>query len=259
MQALAEELSAYGTVTLPDLPGFGGMDPFYKIGQTPTLDAMADYMAAFVKLRYNRKRLTIVAMSYGFLVATRMLQRCPELAKKVDVVTSVVGFAHKNDFKFKKSSYNIMLYGSRFFSLKFPAWFAKTFLLRAPLIKATYMLVANRHAKMKDADKAERKKRIAFEVILWKCNDLRTYMRTTVTMLTVDLCSKQVEVPLYHVAVDKDQYFDNYRVEQHLRVIYDDFHLIKTNLDAHMPTVVATPEEVAPFIPPKLRKVLQKA
>src|SRR5260370_9518477 len=68
---LAQVLNRYGSVAMPDLPGFGGMDSLYKIGQKPTVDAMADYLAAFVKMRYKRRRVTIVGMSYGLVVATR--------------------------------------------------------------------------------------------------------------------------------------------------------------------------------------------
>src|SRR5688572_14224669 len=52
---LLEVFNRYTAVTMPDLPGFGGMDSFYKVGQEPTLDAMADYLAAFMKWRYKRK------------------------------------------------------------------------------------------------------------------------------------------------------------------------------------------------------------
>ena len=86
---------------MPDLPGFGGMDSFNSIGRTPTIDEYADYLAAFVKMRYRRKKVTIIGISFGFVVATRMLQRYPELASKVDIVVSIVGFMHKTDFLFK--------------------------------------------------------------------------------------------------------------------------------------------------------------
>ncbi|HVX58738.1 MAG TPA: hypothetical protein VG964_03315, partial [Candidatus Saccharimonadales bacterium] len=45
---LAQELNKMGALTMPDLPGLGGMTSLYKIGQTPDIDAMADYLAAFV-------------------------------------------------------------------------------------------------------------------------------------------------------------------------------------------------------------------
>jgi pimeloyl-ACP methyl ester carboxylesterase len=92
-----------GAVTMPDLPGFGGMESLYKIDKKPDLDTMADYMASFVKWRYRRKRFTIIGLSFGFLVATRMLQRYPELAKRVDILISAVGFSHHDDFLFSKT------------------------------------------------------------------------------------------------------------------------------------------------------------
>jgi pimeloyl-ACP methyl ester carboxylesterase len=67
----AQCFNRYGAVTMPDLPGFGGMESLYKIDKKPDLDTMADYMASFVKWRYKRKRVTIIGLSFGFLVATR--------------------------------------------------------------------------------------------------------------------------------------------------------------------------------------------
>ena len=97
---LVENLQEYGNVTMPDLPGFGGMDSFFAIGKAPTIDNYADYLAAFVKMRYRRKRVTVIGISFGFVVITRMLQRYPELTKKVDLVVSMVGFMHRDDFLF---------------------------------------------------------------------------------------------------------------------------------------------------------------
>jgi pimeloyl-ACP methyl ester carboxylesterase len=66
MSGFAEVMNRYGAVTMPDLPGFGGMDSFYKIGEKPTLDNYADYLASIIKLRYKRRRVTIVGMSFAF-------------------------------------------------------------------------------------------------------------------------------------------------------------------------------------------------
>src|SRR5579884_3670087 len=101
--SLVENLNEYGSVTMPDLPGFGGMDSFYKINRRPDIDAFADYLAAFIKLRFKRKRVAIVAISFGFVVVTRMLQRYPELTGKVDMLVSLVGFMHKDDFVYPPS------------------------------------------------------------------------------------------------------------------------------------------------------------
>jgi pimeloyl-ACP methyl ester carboxylesterase len=72
---LAENLREYGNVTMPDLPGFGGMESFYKLGTEPSIDVIADYLAAFVKMRYRGKRIIIAGVSFGFIVATRMLEK----------------------------------------------------------------------------------------------------------------------------------------------------------------------------------------
>jgi pimeloyl-ACP methyl ester carboxylesterase len=259
MFGLAEDLNKYGNITMPDLPGFGGMESFYKIHEKPTLDNMADYLAAFVKMRYKRKRVTIVAMSFGFLVVTRMLQRCPELVKKVDLVVSVVGFAHHQDFKFSKRNFRLLRVTSSVFSNRLPAAFVRHVVLRPTMIRLAYKLVADKHSKLKDADEAERKKRINFEIVLWHINDVRTYMDTTITMLKVNLCDKQVKLPVYHVAVANDRYFDNAVVEQHLKVIFSEVNVINSVMPAHAPTVVADAKAAAPFVPAKVRKILAKA
>lgn len=256
MQGVAEELNKYGSVTLPDLPGFGGMDSFYSVGEKPHLDALADYLAAFVKMRYRRRRFTIIAMSFGFVVATRMLQKYPDLASKVDLVVSIVGFVHKDAFVFKRTNYNLMRFGTVILSFAFPAALVQHIALRPVFIRAAYRLVANKHVKLYDADEAERDKRIEFEVTLWRINDVRTYMHTARTMFNLDLIGASVDLPVYHVAVEPDRYFNNAVVEQHLHTIYSDVEVVHSKMKGHAPTVVATAKEAAPFIPPKIRRLL---
>ncbi len=256
MQGLAEELNRYGAVTLPDLPGFGGMESFYKLKQKPTLDNLADYLAAFIKLRYKQRRVTIMAMSFGFLITTRMLQKYPEIAAKVDMLISTVGFAHRDDFVLPRRIKWPLHLTALLFSNRIPAWLLKTFILRGPIIRASYAMVADSHDKLKDADPQHRKQRVDFEIILWKINDIRTYMDTTLTMLKANVCDVQVDLPVYHIAADVDRYFDNHRVEQHLAIIYKKVEVINITIGAHAPTVVATAKDAAPFIPPKLRRLL---
>ena len=259
MAGFVEELSKYGTVTLPDLPGFGGMESFYKIGEKPTLDNLADYLAALIKLRYKRRRITVLGMSLGFLIVTRMLQKYPEIAKRVDILVSVVGFAHHDDFILPRRVRWPLRAIASVFSNKYPAAFARTFVLRGPFIRVCYALVADKHSKLKDADKEEQKRRIDFEVGLWQINDIRTYMDTTITALRADTCDVQIALPVHHVAVDVDRYFDNHRVEQHLAVIYQHVYVINAQQKTHAPTVVATGKDAAPFIPPALRRLLSKS
>jgi pimeloyl-ACP methyl ester carboxylesterase len=257
MYGVAEDLNQYGAVTLPDLPGFGGMQSFYTIDEEPTIDTLADYLAAFVQMRYKHRRFTIMAMSFGFLVATKMLQKYPELAKKVDIVVSIVGFAHHEDFIFKRRNYLLMRATAGLLKHRIPAWLVRHIALRKTTLMLAYRLVENSNPKLRDANPAERRKRINFEVILWQCNDVRTYMFTGLEMLKVNLCDKQVKLPVYHVAVEEDRYFDNRRVEQHLGVIYDRVEMVAATIPGHAPTVVADAKAAAPFVPAKIRRLLK--
>ncbi len=258
MAGLALDLNQYGAVTVPDLPGLGGMDSFYSIGQKPSLDNMADYLAAFVKMRYKRKRLTIIGMSWGFVIVTRMLQRHPALAKKVDLLISLVGLAHYEDFRFTPREFKALLAATTILGMAPPSWIAQKVFLKKWFLTPLYRSVEGKHAKLKDGTPEERKKRIAYEAELWRMNDFRTQMDNTRTMLKLDLCKEHIALPLWHVAVEHDRYFDNHVVEQHLNIIYEKVSVLQSEALGHAPTIVATAEEARPFIPVKLRRLLAR-
>lgn len=251
-----EDLGQYGTITVPDMPGFGGMDSFYTIGQKPNIDAMADYLAAFVKLHYRRRRVTIAGLSWGFIVVTRMLQRYPDLTKKVDVLISVVGFAHKDDFTFSRRRFTTYLFASRVLSRRLPAVFFKNVFLHPTLLRLVYARTHNAKHKFAGTSPEEFKRLMDMEVHLWHSNDLRTHMATSAAFLTVDNCQKRVDLPVWHISVKGEKYFDTARVEQHFRVIFNDYNHAQSNFDNHAPTVIATKEQSAPLIPQKIRDVL---
>ncbi len=259
MIGFAEELHKYGHVTLPDFPGFGGMQNLYRMNEQPTVDALADYLAAFVKMQYKSRRFTIVAMSFGFVVATRMLQKYPELAKKVDMVISIAGFVHHEDFKMKQRTKLFFKLTARINSYRIAALLSRYILLNRLVIYLSYLLAADKNVKMKETDFAERVRRISFEVELWQSNDVRTYAFTGLEMLRLNLCStgQQIETPVTHVKVPDDRYFDNRIVEQHLSVVYREVLVVKTKLKGHAPTVIASSQEAAPFIPRQIRSILK--
>jgi pimeloyl-ACP methyl ester carboxylesterase len=250
-------LNRYGALTMPDLPGFGGMDSFYKIHRKPTLDSMADYLAAFVKLRYRRKRVMIVGLSYGFVVATRMLQRYPELAKKVTVLVSIVGFAHRDDFVFSKPRYYAYVYGTRLLSHRLPAELFHHVALNPWLLRTFYGRTYNakhKFAQGTDPEKLEVIKKA--EVALWRENDVRTWARTSADFLRLDNCQVRVDLPVWQVAAKNDTYFNNQLVEQHLRVIYSSLERVDFEMATHAPSVFADEASAAALIPPKLRRFL---
>ena len=255
---IVQVLNRYGAVTMPDLPGFGGMDSLYKIGQRPSIDAMADYLAAFVRMRYKRKRVTIVGMSFGFVVATRMLQRFPDLVKKVDLLVSLVGFAHKDDFTFSRAQYWFYRLGTGVFAQPLAAGFFQTVCLRPWILRLVYKYT--QHPKFIDLLPEDADRMVDVEIWLWRHNDVRTYMYTTIQMLTFDNCKVKIDLPVWHVGMAQDHFFDNDVIEQHLRVIFSDFTGMTIDLanHVHAPTVIADAKDAAPFVPPKLRRRLAR-
>ncbi len=254
---LMEVLNRYGSVTMPDLPGFGGMDSFYKIGQQPTIDALADYLAAFIKWRYKRKRVTIAGMSFGFVIATRMLQRYPELVSKVDLLVSIVGFARYDDFTFTRQRYWFYRLSTQALSFQIPAILFRYLCLNSYVLRAIYARTHNAKKKFEAAVSKEDFDRLMdVEVELWQKNDVRTHMFTSVEFLTFDNTTKQVEIPVWHVSAQNDHYFDNTVVEQHMRCIFTDFVHLETKLNNHAPSVIADAKMAEPLIPTKLRRAL---
>ncbi len=257
MNGIAENLSQYCNVTLPDLPGFGGMKSFYTINKQPTLDNYADYLATFIKLKYKRKCFSIMSMSFSFLIVTRMLQKYPDIAKKVDLVISCVGFVHYQDFRLPKPYQFGLRFIGTIFQYRLPAYLFRVIALNGLVIKNTYKIFASRHDKMRDANQQELDERIQAETKLWQLNDVRTRMKTWALMFKVNLCNQQVKLPVFHVSVPGDRYFDNAVVEQHMRVIYSDYTEIPAEIPAHMPSIVATAEEAEPFVPKKIKELLK--
>ncbi|HEU4914268.1 MAG TPA: alpha/beta hydrolase [Candidatus Saccharimonadales bacterium] len=254
---IMQNLNRYGAVTMPDLPGFGGMDSFYKIGEEATIDNLADYLAAFIKMRYKRRKVVIAGMSFGFVVATRMLQRYPELTKKVDLFVSIAGFAHKDDFTF--SGKRQFMYRSliRLFSFRLTALFFRYVILHPFFLRHAYKRTHNAKNKFQDLAADELQEMLDVEIGLWHDNDVRTHMKTSAEFLNLDNCKVKVDLPVHHVAIAGDRYFDNHIVEQHYRVIFREFNLVDTlRVGNHAPSIIADAKAAAPFVPPKLRRLL---
>lgn len=258
---LVEVFNDYGSVTMPDLPGFGGMDSFYKLGQKPTIDAMADYLAAFIKWRYKRKKkVTIIGLSFGFVVATRMLQRYPELTEKVDMMVSLVGFAHKDDFTLAPNRIRFYRTLVWIMSHKIPSLIFRYTALNSAILRLFYARTHNAKKKFADAATPEDFERLMkVEIDLWHLNDVRTQAVTSGEFLTLDNCKVRIDLPVWHVTTQNDHFFDHRVVEQHMRVIFNDFREIETKVMSHAPSVIADAKMAAPLVPAKLREVLRNA
>lgn len=255
---LVENLQDYGTVTMFDLPGFGDMDSFYTIGEKPTLDTMADYLAACIKMRYKRKRITIVGISYGFIVVTRMLQRNPELAKKVDMCVSIVGFMHRDDFLFTPRRRKLFQRATGVLATRPLPFLIRHLALNAFVIKNIYIRLPLGKRRIEGMQTDDFKNMMDFEVRLWQVNDVRTHWATTSEFLDLDNCQKKINLPVWHIAASNDHYFNNYNVEQHMRIVFSDYTQVVMKSHAHTPSILGSKKEMSIMVPTKLKRALSK-
>lgn len=252
---ICELLMNYGNFCLPDLPGFGGMNNFYSIGLKPTIDNYADYVAAFIKFHYGKKKkFVLIGYSMGFLVVTRMLQKYPELHSQIKEVISVAGLVHKNDFAFTKKRLFFYKISAHIVKTRLVSWVVREVFLRKWFLSTVYTRTHNAKAKFAGVDKSDLQKLINFEVILWRINHIPTWCYTSLEMFKADLVTNQQQLPidLISVTVDLDQYFDNKTTEQHMKIVYRKVKIIPLTSAKHSVSVVASAEEAKAFLPPVL-------
>jgi pimeloyl-ACP methyl ester carboxylesterase len=253
---LVQNLQEYGNVTMPDLPGFGGMDSFSSINRYPDIDAFADYLAAFIKLRYRRKKFVVIGISFGFLVVTRMLQRYPELTKKVTLVVSIVGFMHKDDFVYPPRNRKIFARITRVFATRPVAIFIRYAGLNRFVLKTLYAKLPNSKRRMIEVSPEEFEATMNFEYQLWQANDVRTHWLTTSEFLKVDNCKKRIDLPIVHVASQQDHYFNNEIVKQHMLVVFKRYRQYTARSKAHTPSILADKKAAGVLLPLGLRRRL---
>lgn len=245
---LLQNLNRYGGVTAADLPGFGGMESLYRLGTKPTLDNLADYLAAFVKLRYQRRRLVIVAECFGFVVVTRMLQRYPDIARKVDAVVSLGGFAHHDDLALSHRRVIRKRLGAWWFSRRVSAWWLGRFTMDPAVVRW----------KTARSTKKPTRQLVDFHLALARQNDTRTLMFTTLQLLKLDNCQRPVAVPLWHVSLRADRDCRPEMVEQHLRIIFSEVHFCKAATNFSSPLTTASAKLSAPLLPLELQRALAR-
>jgi len=255
---LAENLNSYGNVTMPDLPGFGGMENFHKVGTKPTIDAFADYLAAFAKLRYRRSRFTIIAVSYGFVVATRMLQRYPDIAKRTDALISLVGLMHTDDLDFEPLTKKAFRGFARVLATRPVALLIRYLFLNKFVLKHIYAKMPNSRRRMIEVTPDEFDRSMDFEVRLWQANDVRTHWLTSAQLMKLDNCRQPVPLPVIHVASANDHYLNNIVVEQHMRQVFSDYRRFTTRSKAHVPSVIADKKAMGVLLPAGVRRILSR-
>ncbi len=251
---LAVALANYGNLTMVDLPGLGGMDSFYSIGLKPTLNNMADYIASFIKLKYKRKRLSIVGVGFGFVLVTRMLQRNPDLTGKVNLLICLNGYAHKDDFIVKPLDKKIMQLYSTLFSDRLLAGILKISLYNTPALLVRYPLKNFKSGKNGPSKEFMRQ----FKVDLIKNSDLRTRMFLKRELLKLDNCNLKLNIPLWHITTsNSDKKTDRRLAEQHFRVIFKDYHQMPAKVGRTIPLVLNDPKTAVKYLPGKVRREIK--
>lgn len=257
-QGLFRALSHFGGVTAPDLPGFGGMDSFYRIGRRPTIDNFADYLAAFMKLRFKYKKFVLVGVGFGFVVATRTLQRYPELVEKIKLLISIDGFADSEDFGLNTRRQRTYAWRARLLSWRLPSLMLRYGVLNKAVLGRLYTRSWRRAEKQDERTPDAFERLLRSKLDLWQSHDTRTVMFTTKELLTFSNCSRQVGLPLWHVATKAGTPFDTYLLEQHMRTIYSDFIRLKSQRPQVLRELLADEKSAASLIPAKLKRELLK-
>jgi pimeloyl-ACP methyl ester carboxylesterase len=253
---IADNLSQYGEVTMPDLPGFGGMESFRKLGKEPDIAEFADYMAAFIRENYQDNNVTIVGFSYGLPVATLMLQRYPELERQINSVVSIVGFASAKALKLSKKAETFYRLSAKTFKNYPVSLIAGRLITNDISISLAYGRFGNSVSKFDCKSGQERKKVVKEEISLWQNNDFWTYAWVVYDTFTIDLTSHKLKIPLLHVQVSGDQYFNATQNVQDLQKIYPNTKVFSANLATHAPTSLEDPDEVEKLIPVELKIAL---
>lgn len=259
LSGVAELLHNYANVCLPDMPGFGGMDHLYQVGLRPTIDNLADYMAAFIKLHYGKtNKFVIVGFSMGFLVVTRMLQKYPDLHSQIIEVISMAGFVHSDDFTFSKKRIFYYRIATWCIERRIFSWIFREIFLRKWCLNTIYTKTHNAREKFKDLPKSEIKRMVDFEYILWRINHIPTWCHTTREMFNARASEgPRIPLKLKAIMVKDDQYFNSDTTKEHMKHVYEAVDVYPLNFNKHSVSVIASADEARQFIPDTLLKHIE--
>lgn len=253
---LAIALTKYSNVSIVDLPGFGGMDSLFKIGWEPTIDSLADYLASFIKLRYRNKRFSIIAIGAGFSIATRTLQNNKAIEHKVNNFIAINGYAHHDDLNVSKKTKIAKRFFYRVLATRIISFFIKNFYFNRKILD--YRINDKVVKKIRSHHTNQFIKQ--FMVDLLYENDFRTRIFLRKELLGLNNCDIQLSVPFYQISTGFKQYnlIANH-VEQHLKIIFKDYHYLAVRELRKIPYIMNDPKVAIRLIHPKLRRILQKS
>lgn len=254
---MAEAFASFGQVNMPDLPGFGGMTSFYKIHKRPSLDNYAEYLHKYLLANFKNKKVTLVGLSFGFIVLTRLLQNYPEHQKDINLLISVVGFSHANEFRFSPVRRYFYIFGSQVLAYRPMAKLYSLIFVKSGLMRYIYQYSYNAKSKFTNLTKAQLTLAIAMEMRLWQVNDMPTHMYTSHDFFSLDNTQVKIPLTIWHVSVKADIYFNAQQIRVNLAKIFKTVNFYLEDSPTHAPTVIADAQEFLKLIPKPIIKQLQ--
>lgn len=260
LEPLIAVFRQFGDVYAVDNPGFGGMEPSYKIGKYPDLHFQADHLHHFITTCLpQHKRLTIIGISYGFQIVTQLLHDFPELQPRTEHVVNMVGCLSYKELDMPLS-YKIPL----IYLLAFPGrtWLGSTLfklIARRRVIISVYLLTKPIQVKLRGIS---RKQAVAYadeQASLWIHNDPRTHGAAAWDFVTKnDLTQLKLPVDALHLSVPGDHIIDSSSVKHSMATVFRSFHSFDIALDNHAPLDLDA-DDIEAIIPVELAKILKES
>lgn len=260
MYPIAKYLSRFGNVIVPDLPGVGGMDSFYRINKPFSLDSYADYLYTFLKSKKLNGNTILVGMSFGFLIATRMMQKYPQSEKWFTKMVSFVGFSKNKDFKSYRSMKLYLQPIAWMFSRKIPSWLLQNTLYSSIGLNIMIPIMTLYNPKYKNVSSQEREASKRMEFDLWKSNDTRTRFALYDLFLNFNLTTvtRKISVPLFSIRANHDQYFDTKSVMTGLNLMYEKVVETEVKLKLHAPSIIDNERQIEDMFSDVFNEILNK-
>jgi len=256
--ALLEALAHFGDVYLVDTPGFGGMEPSYKIKEYPSLDFYADHIKnIFDTVLPANQPITLLGISFGWEIITTFLDKNAAYFPRITEAISFVGFMTYKDFEVALW----LEYLLKFVSITAKTWvgskiYRYTF-FQDFILKPFYLYYSKKTPRFIGVDPSEVRRHAAEQSWLWRINDIRTHGATSWDyLMNNDLASLKIAMPIIHLGVPHDHYLDNKKIVAEMQAVFKSVMVYELQLASHAPVAFESPEEILAFIPTELQTYL---
>ena len=244
---MANSLAKFGNVTVPDLPGIGGMNSFYTIKQKPTTENYARYLASFIKLRYQRRRVTIVGIGFGFTIIAQLIKQHPSIAKRIDLAVSIDGFLHSIDLNIEPSQKQFVKLKRLLQSTRIACAVASVTSFQTGIIANT---IFSRDIKVNNEYRQH-------AIAAWQQVDIRTYRTIQKQLTDLDLLKSNTTIPVTHVYISGSYWnLDADITTEHMKIFSTKANTIRIPQDKRFHSTLQKSSHFTKLIPKTLKDQL---